>query len=94
MTRPDAITQEAQPCWHLRLPNGEQVIRARLGAVSFLQRKVRVGFSTAGQLLFALEDMGIVAPSDGTSRAREVLVAMTDPVHISACAPHNGGSAR
>ncbi len=26
--------------------------------------------------------------------AREVLVAMTDPVHISACAPHNGGSAR
>lgn len=25
MTRPDAITQEAAPCWVLRLPNGEQV---------------------------------------------------------------------
>jgi hypothetical protein len=25
---------------------------------------------------------------------REVLVAMTDPVHISACAPHSGGTAR
>ena len=50
------------------------VIKAGLGSTSALQRQMRVGFARAAALMDQLEAAGIVGPSDGTTRAREILV--------------------
>lgn len=43
------------------------VISAHRGSASMLQRKMRVGFAEAGQLLDQLESRGVVGPADGTA---------------------------
>lgn len=43
-------------------------------SASMLQRRLRIGYPRAARLLDQLEDMGIVGPSQGGGREREVLV--------------------
>jgi S-DNA-T family DNA segregation ATPase FtsK/SpoIIIE len=54
----------------------EVVIKAKMGSVSLLQRKLGIGYQRAGRLVDQLERAGVVGPHDG-SRAREVLVDMS-----------------
>jgi S-DNA-T family DNA segregation ATPase FtsK/SpoIIIE len=42
-------------------------------SVSLLQRRLRVGFPRAARLIDELEEMGIIGPSVGSGRDREVL---------------------
>ena len=56
------------------------VIETQQGSISIIQRKLRIGYSRAAELINELESMGIVGPFRG-SMAREVLVSTYTP-HI------------
>ena len=47
-------------------------------SVSLLQRRLRIGYPRAARLLDQLEEMGIVGPSQGGGREREVLLDAED----------------
>jgi S-DNA-T family DNA segregation ATPase FtsK/SpoIIIE len=47
-------------------------------SVSFLQRRLRIGYARAARLIDEMEDQGIIGPDEGGGRAREVLVSQED----------------
>ncbi|MEK6551915.1 MAG: DNA translocase FtsK, partial [Bacteroidota bacterium] len=49
------------------------IVRHQQGSVSFLQRRLKLGYSRAARIVDQLEQAGIVGPSEG-SKAREVIV--------------------
>jgi len=51
---------------------------ARRASASLLQRRLRIGYPRAARLLDQLEEMGIVGPSQGGGRERDVLVEPDD----------------
>ncbi len=55
----------------------EIVIMAGKASTSFLQRKLKIGYSRAARLMDLLEDAGIVGSSDG-AKPREILVSKDD----------------
>ena len=54
------------------------VIQAGKASTSYLQRKLRVGYSRAARLMDLLEDRGVIGPANG-SKPRDVLVGMDEP---------------
>jgi S-DNA-T family DNA segregation ATPase FtsK/SpoIIIE len=55
------------------------VIEGGKASTSYLQRRLRIGYSRAARLIEEMEERGIVGPADG-SRARDVLVSSLDDV--------------
>lgn len=53
------------------------VIQAGKASTSYLQRKLRVGYSRAARLMDILEDRGVIGPANG-SKPREVLVGVDE----------------
>ncbi len=53
------------------------VAETRNASISFLQRKLKIGYNRSARIVEILENEGIVGPSDGTSRPREVFI---DPI--------------
>jgi hypothetical protein len=52
----------------------EVFVTTKQGSVSMLQRRFKIGYTRAARLVDVMEKRGIVAPSDGTNRARKVLM--------------------
>jgi S-DNA-T family DNA segregation ATPase FtsK/SpoIIIE len=52
----------------------EVVRSSQRASASLLQRKLKIGYPRAARLLDQLEEMGIVGPSLGGGRERDVLV--------------------
>ena len=50
------------------------VAETRNASISFLQRKLKIGYNRAARIVETLEDEGIIGPADGTSRPREVFI--------------------
>lgn len=55
----------------------QAVIEAGKASTSYIQRKLRVGYSRAARLMDLLEENGVIGPQDG-SRPREILNASSD----------------
>lgn len=56
----------------------ELVARTQRASASMLQRQLRIGYPRASRLMDELEELGIVGPSQGGGREREVLVDPDD----------------
>jgi S-DNA-T family DNA segregation ATPase FtsK/SpoIIIE len=52
------------------------VVRERMASISFLQRRLEIGFSRAGKLIDMMQRDGIVGPPAGGSKSREILVPL------------------
>ncbi|MCC6159960.1 MAG: DNA translocase FtsK 4TM domain-containing protein [Deltaproteobacteria bacterium] len=52
----------------------EIVARERKASVSYIQRRLKIGYNRAARIMEMMEREGVVAPSDGTSRPRDVLI--------------------
>ncbi len=52
----------------------EALMGQRVASVSFLQRRLRIGYPRAARLMEQLEEKGIVGPDSGGSQGREVLL--------------------
>jgi S-DNA-T family DNA segregation ATPase FtsK/SpoIIIE len=53
------------------------VAETRNASISFLQRKLKIGYNRSARIVEQMEEEGILGPSDGTSRPREVFI---DPI--------------
>lgn len=62
------------------------VIDAKKASTSYLQRKLRVGYSRAARLIDILESKGIIGPADG-SKPREVLIGKDNSPSMSNTGP-------
>lgn len=54
------------------------VRQSQRASASLLQRRLRIGYPRAARLLDQLEEMGVVGPSQGGGREREVLISEND----------------
>ena len=50
------------------------VAEARQASISMIQRRLRIGYNRAARIMEKMEREGVVGPSDGTSKPREVYI--------------------
>lgn len=59
------------------------VVEGRRASTSYLQRRLRIGYSRAARIMEEMEEQGIISPADG-SRPREVLISNMDELESGA----------
>jgi len=48
------------------------VAETKQASISMVQRRLRIGYNRAARIIEMMESEGMVAPSDGTSKPREI----------------------
>lgn len=56
------------------------VIEGKKASTSYLQRRLRIGYSRAARIIEEMEEQGIIGPADG-SRPRDVLISSMDELN-------------
>ncbi|MCL5124661.1 MAG: DNA translocase FtsK [Deltaproteobacteria bacterium] len=56
------------------------VTRIGHASISLIQRHMRIGYNRAARIIETMETQGLIGPSDGTSRPREVLALSLDHI--------------
>lgn len=56
------------------------VTRIGHASISLIQRHLRIGYNRAARIIETMETQGLIGPSDGTSRPREVLALSLDHI--------------
>lgn len=80
----DVLAQEEEEGEDTLIQQAVEVVRrAGKASVSLLQRRMRVGYPRAARLIDELEEMGVVGPSLGSGRDREVLLDDLDDDELS-----------
>ncbi|MDY0292040.1 MAG: DNA translocase FtsK 4TM domain-containing protein [Desulfuromonadaceae bacterium] len=51
------------------------IAQTQQASISMIQRRLRIGYNRAARIIEQMEKEGIVGPSDGTSKGREVLIS-------------------
>jgi S-DNA-T family DNA segregation ATPase FtsK/SpoIIIE len=51
------------------------VAQTQQASISMIQRRLRIGYNRAARIIEQMEKEGIVGPSDGTSKGREVMIS-------------------
>jgi S-DNA-T family DNA segregation ATPase FtsK/SpoIIIE len=76
----DMLEQEALLAEHDDLiQRAVEIVRTtQRASASLLQRRLRVGYPRAARLIDELEELGIVGPSQGAGREREVIIDLED----------------
>lgn len=54
------------------------VARDRKASVSYIQRRLKIGYNRAARIIERMEQEGMISPSDGTSRPREIYLPEQD----------------
>ena len=50
------------------------VVRDRKVSTSYLQRRLKIGYNRAAEIIDILEERGIVGPPSGSGNKREILI--------------------
>ena len=50
------------------------VAETKQASISMVQRRLRIGYNRAARIIEKMEQEGIIGPSDGTSKPREVFI--------------------
>ena len=58
----------------------ELVTRLGHASISLIQRHMRIGYNRAARIIEAMESEGLIGPSDGTSRPREVMARSLESI--------------
>jgi DNA segregation ATPase FtsK/SpoIIIE, S-DNA-T family len=58
----------------------ELVSRLGHASISLIQRHMRIGYNRAARIIEAMESEGLIGPSDGTSRPREVMARSLESI--------------
>ncbi len=77
----EALQEEAEKPDHVDelMPEAIALVRKlNKASTSLLQRRFRIGYTRAARMIDAMEEMGIIGPPTGTSKAREVLPVAED----------------
>lgn len=80
LDQPERGPSESAPAEPATFTDEDLAVRARnliittqVGSTSLIQRRLKIGFATAGRVMDILEAQGVVGPAQG-SKAREVLI--------------------
>ena len=55
-----------------------EVLKSKKATASYLQRVLNIGYPKAGSLIDQLEKIGIIGPSQGGGRERDILITLED----------------